>query len=108
MNDLLARLFEEADRGLPISLDDASDDEVRAALSDLADHPMAPDVFAGLCRSEAERSLRAAVDLIAMTPDPAVMAEVTRSVANGLPLPGRLRGDVARVPARPPIGAGRR
>lgn len=89
MNDLLARLLAEADRALPIRLDDASDDEVRGALTDLADHPLAPDVFVGLCRSKAERSLRAAVHLVALTPDPAVMAEVVRSVANGLPLPDR-------------------
>lgn len=92
MNDLLARLLAEADRALPIRLDDASDEEVRGALTDLADHPLAPDVFVGLCRSEAERSLHAAVHLVALTPDPAVMAEVVRSVANGLPLPDRAAG----------------
>lgn len=89
MNNLLPRLLKEANRALPISLDGASDNEVRAALSDLANHPMAPDVFVGLCRSEAERSIRAAVDLVAMTFDPAVMTEVVRSIANGLPLPDR-------------------
>lgn len=92
MSDLLARLLEETARALPISLDGASEDDVRAMLSDLADHPMAPDVFVGLCRSNAERSIRAAVDLVAMTPDPAVMAEVVRTVANGLPLPDWLAG----------------
>lgn len=84
MTDLLDRLLDEADRLLPITVGDASDGEISAALLEVADHPMAVDVFIGLSRSGNERSIFAAIEMIGLTPDPAAMTEIVRAIADGL------------------------
>lgn len=87
MDDLTIRLMESAAEGVPITLLGRSEAEIERAIDAWADHPLGPDVFVGLGRSDDPRDQAAALKIVERTSNPAVMAEIVREVVSGPLLP---------------------